>query len=371
MREGDLSLERTNTSRFPDYTFSQFVVGEANRVAFDSACVVATNPGRAANPLVLHGGVGLGKTHLAVAIAHELAASPRSCDVLATSADELARWCESAGTSDGHLGAALAGHDVLIVDDVQLVAPGGPAERALFRTLDRWLEVGRQLVLTCDKLPSQVPALSARLSGLFDRGLAAEILSPERSLRRAIVTHKAKLWGIAISPEVSDFISGVEMASVRALEGALNRVAVLASLSGRELSLMVARQALAAALLDKVAQPSVDAIAQAVACVFGTSVRSLRSRRRDRETVAARQMVVYVARRVGRTLTEISADLGCRDHSVAAHGYATFASRVARDGELLEKLARVERRLGLAHEHRRIAVDRPASDLASARVKPG
>jgi len=338
---------------FPDYTFANFVVGESNRAAFDSARSVAENPAAAGNPLVLHGGVGLGKTHLAIAIAHALSA--RGLGVVSVTAEELTRIAHDRGARVESWYETIMRDGALIVDDVQLLAEDGPAEIAFFRLLDRLLGDGRPLVMTCDKPPAEVSALARRLAGLSAPGVAAEILPPDLPLRRAILVHKAELLGLALPDDVRELIAGVEVSSVRALEGILNRAAALASLARRDLSLAIARKALPPEP-GSAAPPSIDAVVAAVAAELELAPRALRSRRRDHATVLARQVAIYVARRhTSLPLAEIAADLGCRDHSAAVHAAAAIAKRLGEDPALADRVARIEARLGVLPAKRRPA----------------
>jgi len=330
---------------FPDYTFANFVVGESNRVAFESARSVAENVAGAGNPLVLHGGVGLGKTHLAIAIAHALSA--RGLGVVSVTAEELTRIAHDRDARVESWYETSMRDGALIVDDVQLLAEDGPAEIAFFRLLDRLLGDGRPLVLTCDKPPADVPALARRLAGLATPGVAAEILPPDLPLRRAILARKAELLDLALPADVRELIAGVELSSVRALEGILNRAAALASLARCDLSMAIARRALPAEP-GSGAPPSIDAVVAAVAAELHLAPRALRSRRRDHATVLARQIAIYVARRhASLPLAEIAADLGCRDHSAAVHAAAAIVKRLGEDPALADRVARIEARLGV------------------------
>jgi chromosomal replication initiator protein len=333
----------------PAYTFERFVVGESNRFAHQAARVVADLPGQAHNPLYLHGGVGLGKTHLATAIAHSVRARFGPEAAVALSAERfIASSADARHNRATWLADRLRSARLVVLDDVQLLARDACAEEEFFRVFDELLASKRQLVLTCDLPPPAIPSLALRLKSRFEVGLATEIRPPDAQLRREIVRHKASLVGATIAPEVATFIAlAEESGNVRALEGAFNRVRQLAEMTQRELSLIVARQALATAHVAAVS-PSLHAIAETVARGFGMTAQALCTRRRrDRQATLARQVAVLIARRhSGRTLTEIASAFGFREHSVAAHASATARDRLAADPELAARVAGLERRLG-------------------------
>jgi chromosomal replication initiator protein len=334
----------------PEYTFATFVVGESNRFACDAARLVADLPGRAYNPLYLHGGVGLGKTHLATAIAAAVRARIGDASVINLSADQFAWICSARTPGEREaLRDTLVQSQLLVVDDIQFLARDDGAQEEFFAIFEALIGAGRQVVLTCDQPPPAIPYLAMRLKSRFEAGLAAEIRPPDAALRRAIVARKAELAGQPISREVAELIADLEQKSVRALEGALNRARVFASLARLDLTLATACKALLGRLRRDTPRVGMDEIVGAVADAFAINVRTLRSRRRDRQTVLARQVAIYLARCHSRLqLGQIAADLGCNDHSAAAHAYAAITGRLHKERALAERVARIERRLGVA-----------------------
>jgi chromosomal replication initiator protein len=328
------------------YTFDRFVVGESNRSAHEAARLVADCPGRFHNPLYLHGGVGLGKTHLATAIGHAVEARGGGA-ALVCSADRFRALAMPSGPEATSPAFVAAASSVAIFDDVQLLAREPSILGELFRWLDELIAGGGQVVLTCDLPPPAIPSLATRLDGLGEGAFTAEILAPDLELRREIVRRRAAASGLAIGDEVVELVAASEGASVRALEGAFNRVRELAAATERELTLAVAREALARRGVPA-EPPDLDRIAAVVAAAFDLSVRDLRARRRrDRSASLARQVAVHVARRLsGRPLAEIAIDLGFRDHSVAAHACAALRSRLEGDAELAARIQEIERRIG-------------------------
>lgn len=331
----------------PDYTFASFVVGESNRRAYELARRVAVAGGRSRVSLYLHGGVGVGKTHLALAVAHAVRARHGDAAVLAVSAARLAASWQEAANEFAATDAALRAAELLIVDDVQFLVGEERTRDALQRQVERLRGLGNRLVLTCDLPPHETPELVLPLADDASPAYAAEIAPPDPALRREILTAKAARLGSALASDVAAFIAEAAPASVRSLEGALHRALEFARTLRVPLSVAVAERALDA-WCRKAPPPTLDAIVEGVAIAFGVPRRQIRqAARRDRTTVLARQVAIYVARRAtGLPLSQIAADLGCRDHSVAAHGITSLKKRLESDPALAARVDRIERGLG-------------------------
>ena len=339
-----------------DYTFARFVVGDTNQRAYELARRVTAASERSRLALYLHGGVGVGKTHLAMAVAHAVRARHGDDAVLVVSAARLgAAWAEG-GEAATAANAALRSAGLLVVDDVQFLAGTDRVRGALQRAVERLRGLGHRLVLTCDLPPSETPELSfgADAAAPFH---AAEIGPPDAKLRRQIVLAKAASLGSTLATDVAALIAEVAPTSVRALEGALYRVLAFASTLRVPVSVPVAERALEAWRRTP-APPSFDAVLDAVSREFGVPRRQIRQvARRDRTTVLARQVAIYVARRhAGMPLRDVAGELGCRDHSVAAHAFASVKKRLADDAELARRVARLERELGGQRTSRAAAV---------------
>jgi chromosomal replication initiator protein len=328
------------------YTFDCFVVGESNRFAHDAARRVAESPGTVHNPLYLHGAVGLGKTHLATAVANAAVERGGARAAVVFSAGRFLSVAERAEPASEALEEATLGAGVAVFDDVQFLSREERVVDVLFQQIDELIGRGCQVVLTCDLPPPAIPTLAVRLRSRCEDALVTEILPPDLELRRRIVRNRAAAAGTRITDDVVEFVARAEEGSVRALEGAFNRVRELAESTARELTLALARQALARRS-RAATPPALAAIASVVAGTYGRRVRDLRARRRrDRAASLARQVAVHLARRLsGRTLNEIAFDLGVRDHSVAAHACAALRERIGADPELGRQIGAIERRL--------------------------
>jgi chromosomal replication initiator protein len=329
-----------------DYTFARFVVGDSNQHAYELARRVAGASTLSRASLYLHGGVGVGKTHLAMAVAHAVNARHGATSATVVSAARLAAsWMEGA-TAAAEADAILRKAGLLVVDDVQFLVAGERTRDALQLHVERLRALGVRLVLTCDLPPSETPELA------FGSDAAApfhvvQIAPPDPSLRREILRVKAAGLGSELASDVAAFIAEVAPASVRALEGALLRVLGFAATLGVPLSVPVAERALEA-WRRKAPPPTVDAIAEAVSVAFGVPRRQIRqAARRDRATVLARQVAIYLARRLtALPLRDIAVDLGCRDHSVAAHAFASLKKRLDADPRLAADVSAIEASVG-------------------------
>jgi chromosomal replication initiator protein len=327
----------------PEYTFESFVVGHANEVAARAARSVAELPGRRFNPFFLWGGVGLGKTHLINALAHELLQrSPRrrmaclSAEAFMNSLITSLRQDQMAAFRDRYRAV-----DVLILDDVQFLAGKERTQEEFFHTFNALHGAGRQVVLTSDKPPHAIAELEQRLRSRFEGGLIADIHPPTLEMRLAITTRKAARQGVELRPELARMIADRSGPSVRELEGALTRVLAAVVLQNLPLD-----EALVNHVLPMLTPPvrvlSVDAILNTVSQHFHVSIDDLVSHRRDRPATFARQVAMYLT----RTMTEVSFPaiaerFGGRDHSTVMHAVRTVEHRRMQDpgtGQLLSTL---------------------------------
>ncbi|HEX7407169.1 MAG TPA: chromosomal replication initiator protein DnaA [Candidatus Binatia bacterium] len=327
----------------PDYTFENFVVGQANEVAYQAARSVAEMPGRRFNPLFLCGGVGLGKTHLVNALAHDLLTgrSRRRIACLAAEAfmnnlitslrhDQMASFRDS-----------FREVEVLILDDVQFLAGKERTQEEFFHTFNALQAAGHQVVLTCDKPPHAIAGLEQRLRSRFEGGLIADVHPPTCEMRVAIVTKKAALHGTDLPPGVALLVAQRSGPSVRELEGALTRVMATTALRGVPLT-----TSLVESLLAPITRPlcllSVEAIQEKVSQHFRVSVNDLKSHRRDRPVTFARQIAMYLSRTLAEvSFPSIAEKFGGRDHSTVMHAVRAVEDKRKQDphtGNLLMTL---------------------------------
>ncbi len=327
----------------PAYTFETFVVGESNAVAYEAARSAAEFPGHRFNPLFLWGGVGLGKTHLINALAHDLLARSPRRRVACLAAEAFMNTLITALRQDqmGAFRDSFRQVEVLILDDVQFLAGKERTQEEFFHTFNALHASGRQIVLTSDNPPHAIAELEQRLRSRFEGGLIADIHPPTREMRIAIVTKKAALQGVELMPEVAALVAQRSGPSVRELEGALTRVLATVALRGVPLT-----PALVESLLAPVTAPgtmfSVEMIQARVCEHFHVSVTDLKSHRRDRWITLARQIAMYLSRTLAEdSFPSIAEKFGGRDHSTVMHAVRTVENKRSHDpntGQLLMKL---------------------------------
>jgi chromosomal replication initiator protein len=321
----------------PRYSFDQFVIGESNQLAHAAALAVAEAPGQAYNPLFLYAPPGLGKTHLLHAIGNYLKAFGADATVRYTTAETFTNHFLNALSSRSIEGfkQAYRSADVLLIDDVQFLASKARTEEEFFHTFNALYERGRQLVVTCDRLPQQLTAVEQRLRERFEAGLVAEICPPDFPTRRTILRKRAQVDHIAFAdPEVLDLLATRVTTNVRALEGALVRLVALNSLTARPIDCELASAVLSVIQprSGEPAKPSIPAIQAAVANHFKLSVDDMVSPARSARLAVPRQIAMYLAREFAiASLHEIGTAFGGRNHTTVVHACTQVSRRVARD----------------------------------------
>jgi len=329
------------------YSFENFVVGESNTFAHAAAREVAERPGAVYNPLFLYDGVGLGKTHLASAVAQCLNQRPRRRVSLLSAevfANDLIRSLLG-GVIDGFR-ARLRQLDVLIVDDIQFLAGKERMQEEFFHTFNSLHAAGKQIVLASDQAPRSIPHLEERLQNRFESGLIAEIRAPETALRLAIIAQKAKLLGLDLPLEVAQWVAGRIVTSVRELEGALHRLVAACRWSHRSLDLGFAKEVLRPIL--RTAPPrTLEQVQRVVAERFSIGVEDLVHRARVSRLRVPRQVAMYLARkRTDATYAEIAASFGGRDHSTILHAVKRVEARRREDAEFATLVDGLAEKLG-------------------------
>jgi chromosomal replication initiator protein len=330
------------------YTFDAFVAGDCNQLARSAALVVAEKPGQQYNPLFIYGGVGLGKTHLLQAIG--LAALARHRNVLFVSAEkytnEFITALREGRTKDFH--SKYRNVDILLVDDIRFISGKEQTEESFFYTFNELYNANRQIVVSSDLPPKSLPLLQKRLRSRFEGGLVAAIEPPDFETRLAILHNKAELQGIAIPAEALEVIAQPAEQSIRQLEGLLNRVIAYARLVRTEITPGLAARAITdIADVKTLATPlTAGAVIQAVADSFSITVEDITARKRDKQTILARQIAMYLLRQeTTGSFAQIGQELGGRDHSTVLHGCEKVGTELASNLHLKAKLADIQSRL--------------------------
>ncbi len=340
-----MPFETAPTEFNPRYSFNQFIIGDGNRLAHAAALAVAELPGQAYNPLFLHAPPGLGKTHLLHAIGNYVLAFGGGATVRYTTVEAFTNhFITALGTrSVDRFKRAYRDADVLLIDDVQFLASKAKTEEEFFHTFNALYETGRQLVLTCDRLPRQLTSVEERLRERFESGLVADIRPPDFATRVAILRKRAALDGIVLADlSVLDLIAERVTDNVRVLEGALIRIVAHHSLTGRPIDLPLARR-----VLDEIhpvpgtvgGDPlTLAQIQGTTASFYELSLDELLSDSRTARIAWPRQVALHLARELtDASLNEIGAGFG-RNHATVLHACRRVSDRVASDQQAADEV---------------------------------
>jgi chromosomal replication initiator protein len=322
------------------YTFDRFVVGANNQLATAAARAVAESPARMYNPLFIYGGVGLGKTHLMHAVGHVLLGRDATRRVAYVSSE----WFTNdliASIQDGRMSDFRRRYreiDLLLIDDVHFLGEKERTQEEFFHTFNALYEAQRQIVLTSDRPPKEIPGLEERLVSRFEWGLVADIRSPDLETRVAILRKKAEEGEISIADEVLEYIARNCRSNVRELEGAVIKLLAYSSLTQRDITSELAREALGGVLAPE-GERTPEAIRKRVAESFGVPVENMVSRRRTKEVTVPRQVAMYLMRELlDLPLAQIGNHFGGRDHSTVIHSVAKVEQELETDPALRERI---------------------------------
>lgn len=350
----ELTSPRKDTNSLvinPDYSFDHFVVGPGNRLAHAAAMAVANGPGTTYNPYFVHGGVGLGKTHLLQAICLRIKEMNPATRIYYTS-------CE--GFMTQFMDAVQAGEmsafrhrfrdvDLLVIDDIHFLAKRERTQEEFFHTFNSLYQSHKQIVLSSDAAPEEIPDLEDRLVSRFKWGLVTKVDTPCYETRVAILKNKARMRGLVLPDDVACHIAGKIDTNIRELEGAIVKLQVLSNLEKRPIDLPLAIVALGESAPKADRQVHVQTIIHVVTEFFGVKMSDLQSKRRQRSIALPRQVCMYLARKHTRfSLEEIGGYFGGRDHTTVMHAVRTIEDRSEVDSEFSQVLDTLESNLRVA-----------------------
>lgn len=304
------------------YTFETFIIGKNNELAHAASQAVAKNPGNQYNPLFIYGGVGLGKTHLMHAAGHKLLdSSPKAKILYATSEKFTNDYINSISQKRmDEFKKTYRDIDALLIDDIQFLAGKEGTQEEFFHTFNELRDKGKQIIITSDRLPKDIPAIEQRLISRFEWGMVADIQAPDLETRMAILRTKMQKRGVGISEDILFYIAENIQNNVRELEGALNRLAVYQQMENRGLVLDQAKNILASIISAKKRVTSVKKIAESVAEFYNITMDDLIKQSRKKEFVKPRQIAMFLIRKeLDNSFPSIGDFFGGRDHTTVMH----------------------------------------------------
>ena len=329
----------------PEHTFETFVVGTTNRLAYAASQAVVNKPGKAHNPLVIYGGVGLGKTHLIHAIGNEIKSKHPHLNLLYTSCEDFANeFVQSIqGKKTNSFKKKYRSMDVFLVDDIQFLSRKEGTQEEFFHTFNALHQNNCQIVMTSDKIPTAIPNLEDRLSSRFAMGMVADIQIPDFETRQAILKFKAKQMDIKIEPEIIELIAENITNNVRELEGALNRLIAYCKLHNTLIDIDITKEALKDILGKKATRTfSGDYVVNCICNYFDLKKAIIMGKGRQKDIVHARHICMYLVRsELGMSYPEIGALLGGKDHTTIIHGVKTVERELAKNENLRNELSQI------------------------------
>jgi chromosomal replication initiator protein len=332
----------------PDYTFDSFVVGPSNRLAHASCVAVSQAPGETYNPLFLYGNAGLGKTHLLHAVCHSVRQRYDGAIIQLLSCEEFVnrfiRAIEQGNISGFH--SQLRTVDTLVIDDVQFLREREQSQEEFFHTFNALYNNGKQIILSADSPPNEIPSLEARLISRFNWGLVARIDPPSYETRIAIVQKKAHLRGLEINDEIAEYIARQAQANIRELEGALTTIYALATTLHEPVTVELAQTALEGQIKLATRHISISDIIEVVTQHFDVRLTDLQSKRRSQSITLPRQICMYLARGLTKhSLEEIGGHLGGRDHTTVMHACNKIAEAEGADPQMRALLSELTKQV--------------------------
>jgi chromosomal replication initiator protein len=331
------------------YTFDTFVIGNSNRFAHAAALAVAESPARSYNPLFIYGGVGLGKTHLMHAIGNFVLQRSPNTRILYVSSEKFTNeLIESIRDKNpiefrNHYRNA----DILLIDDIQFLAGKEGTQEEFFHTFNALHEANKQIIISSDRPPKEIPTLEDRLRSRFEWGLITDIQAPDLETRIAILRKKAKVENLQVANEVMVYIADKIHSNIRELEGALIRVMAYASLTSSPITVEIAAEALKDIIpVTTPKQISIEMIQQSVAEFFHLSLGEFKAKKRTRAIAFPRQIAMYLSRELtDYSLPKIGDEFGGRDHTTVIHAHEKITQARRKDPLLDKRINEIVQRI--------------------------
>ena len=339
------TIKKSYPNLNPKYTFDTFVIGNSNRFAHAAGVAVAESPAKAYNPLFLYGGVGLGKTHLMHAIGHHIMCQQEDPKVVYVSSEKFTNELINSIKNDKNeeFRNKYRNVDVLLIDDIQFIAGKEGTQEEFFHTFNALHEANKQIIISSDRPPKEIPTLEDRLRSRFEMGLITDIQPPDFETRIAILRKKAQLENINVPNEVMTYIAKYIKSNIRELEGALTRVVAYSSLTNKNISLELATEA----LKDIISSPkseeiTVNIIKEKVSEAFNIKMDDFNSKKRTRTIAYPRQIAMYICRELtDLSLPKIGSEFGGRDHTTVIHAHDKISKDIEENQQIKEKIDKI------------------------------
>ncbi|MFZ5803084.1 MAG: chromosomal replication initiator protein DnaA [Candidatus Omnitrophota bacterium] len=330
------------------YTFDQFVIGQNNRFAHAAAMAVCDAPAKNYNPLFIYGPVGLGKTHLMQAVAQEIKRRNPEFKILYITSEKFTNQLIAAiqTKTTQQFRNRYRTLDLLLIDDIHFIAEKESTQEEFFHTFNALYDAHKQIIVSSDRPPREIPGLEERLVSRFGWGLVADIQPPDFETRVAILRKKMEKETFSVPDDVAYFIASKIKSNIRELEGALTRVVAYCTLTGEPLVLRVAQEVLKASLKEEEKKIGMEKIQRVVSDFYGVTVSDLRSKKRNRSVARPRQIAVYLTRLLtDHSLPEIGEYLGGRDHSTIIHSFQKIEKELQENGKTKNEIEELKRKL--------------------------
>lgn len=340
-----IKMKRNYPNLNPKYTFDTFVIGNSNRFAHAACVAVAESPARTYNPLFLYGGVGLGKTHLMHAIGHHIMSQKKDAKVVYVSSEKFTNELINSIKDDRNeeFRNKYRNVDILLIDDIQFIAGKEHTQEEFFHTFNSLYEANKQIIISSDRPPKEIPTLEDRLRSRFEMGLITDIQAPDFETRVAILRKKAQMESIKVPSEVMTYIAKHIKSNIRELEGALTRVVAYSSLTNRLISLDLAAEALKDIITtSKTEEITVLRIKEKVASTFNLKMEDFNCKKRTRSIAYPRQIAMYITRELtDLSLPKIGEEFGGRDHTTVIHAYDKISKDIQNNEEIKIKIDKI------------------------------
>lgn len=329
------------------YTFENFIVGSGNELAYAACQAIATKPGTKYNPLFLYGGVGIGKTHLIQAVGNAILARNPSAHVVYISSEQFVQEFLDAirYKKNTDFAGFYRSADVLIVDDMQFIAGKEKTQEEFFHTFNALHQANKQIIISSDKPPKDIPTLEDRLRSRFAWGMSIDMQTPDFETRCAIVQTKAIVHNISLPPDVVEYLATHIQTNIRELEGALNQLLAFCEMRGLAPELSLATSLLGASK-SRPKHINAKQIVERTAKHFSVSLDDITGPKRDKDIVVPRQVAMYILRsELHLSFPKIARELGRKDHTTAIHSVEKIEKESSLDADIRSAIAEIKERL--------------------------